>query len=938
MKKTVLLITFILIVSSLFGEYALRVGDTIRIEVFGYQEMSRDCIVDSDGFISYVGVGRIKVSGMTLNDLEKIINEKVAKLIPNPAVSASLVSYAPRYVYIHGIVNTRIDIGINPTMLSQIISIVGRHGTDFSTKMIDLENIRIMRGRESFLVDLSSFYYEGRLDADVPVYENDIIYIPQKSLLGYVKVLGAVKNPSALSYTKGLTLSAAISLSGGIVTDLGDPQNIYLTRSGTVQRINLEEILTGRIPDVDLKPGDQIYIPKIDLRYAYIVGFVTKPGVYEFLKDEPLTLKRLIAKAGGIAGDTKYVDKILVTQDNVQKEYTSTFLMGNDDVPIAVGCYVDVLKKPERFVYVAGQVKNPGRIDFQPEEQMKMSIVVPKVGGYLSEQVERGGKVKIQRGSKIFEFAIRELKDNDFELQSGDLIKVEYDEFYVYVIGPLPVSGKISLDPEEPRRLSTVLKKIGQIDDRTFESIQLIQQREVSRYNVKDIIDSSVDTEIENQSTIVFISRQGRYIYFVGDLSQFVSFGTDEEFTLTRALAKVNLQTSYIESIVKVESEQEQIIELDRDLPLKSGEIYKITVKKPIKVTVLGKVREPGQVVFEVNEQATLKKAVARCGGLITGADQLYVSDQVIVYSSGERHLFSAKEIESQDLQFTLKDGDFVYVTEKTPHYVFVFGDTVTNKKIELSQNEPFDLSNILGRVNTTAETQFIQVIFPTNEATTVSIKDIQLGKKNVQLVDGAFLIFERDFKSYVYVLGMVGKPGGYYVGDRELTLLEVVSMAGGVSGWGSYNQIILRRGNESKSFDMSNPLTLNNIVVKAGDVVYVPPIEANIVYVLGQVSRPGVVKIDQYSTVLDAIMKCGGFTTRAITSKVYLFKGGPNGEPVVCDLSGTMRGKPTTANPSVSPGDVIFVPDNPLMNIVDLIPIISSVVSLISDVQGLIQ
>ncbi len=101
---------------------------------------------------------------------------------------------------------------------------------------------------------------------------------------------------------------------------------------------------------------------------------------------------------------------------------------------------------------------------------------------------------------------------------------------------------------------------------------------------------------------------------------------------------------------------------------------------------------------------------------------------------------------------------------------------------------------------------------------------------------------------------------------------------------------------------------------------------------------RPGIVKIDQYSTVLDAIMKCGGFTTRAITSKVYLFKGGPNGEPVVCDLSGTMRGKPTTANPSVSPGDVIFVPDNPLMNIVDLIPIISSVVSLISDVQGLIQ
>ncbi|MFN3283804.1 MAG: polysaccharide biosynthesis/export family protein, partial [Pseudothermotoga sp.] len=350
------------------------------------------------------------------------------------------------------------------------------------------------------------------------------------------------------------------------------------------------------------------------------------------------------------------------------------------------------------------------------------------------------------------------------------------------------------------------------------------------------------------------------------------------------------------------------------------------------------KVRIPGQVVFEVNEEATLKKAIAKCGGLITDADQLFVSDQVIVYSSGERYLFSAKEVQSQDIQFVLKDGDFIYVTEKTPHYVFTFGDAVLNRKIELSQGEAFKLSNILGKVSLTAETQSVQVIFPTGEATTVLIKDLQLGKKDLELVDGAFLIFEKDLKNYVYVLGMVNKPGGYYVGDRELTLLEVVSLAGGISGWGSYNQIVLKRGNDSKSIDMSNPLMLNSIIVKSGDIVYVPPIESNIVYVLGQVSRPGVVKIDQYSTVLDVIMKCGGFTARAVTSKVYVFKGGPTGEPILCDLSGTLRGRPATNNPNLSPGDVIFVPDNPLMSVVDMIPVIKSVIDLINSVQGLIQ
>lgn len=937
MKKVVLLIALLSLVSLIFADYALRVGDTVRIEVFGYEEMTRECTVDSDGFISYVGVGRIKVDGMTLGELEKIANERIGKLIPNPAVSVSLVSYAPRYVYIQGIVSTRIDIGIKPTTLSQIISIVGEQIEKLSTETMDLENIRITRGKESFLVDLSSFY-EGKLDADISVCENDIVYIPQKSLLGYIKILGAVKSPSALSYTKGITLTAAISLSGGIVTDVGDPQNIYLTRNGTVQRINLDEILTGKIADIELKPGDQIYVPKIDLRYAYIVGFVTRPGVYDFLKDEPLTLKRLIAKAGGVANEIKYIDKILVTQNGDQKEYPPTLLLSNDDIPLTVGSYVNVLKKTERFVYVIGQIRNPGRVDFQPEEEMKMSVLLPKVGGYAFDQVEKGGTIKIYRNAQIFEITPKELKDKDFDLVTGDLIRVEYEDFYVYIVGSLAVTGRMNLEPEEPRKLSTIIKKIGQVDDRIFESIRLIQQQKITQYNVKDVIDSVIDADIENHSTVIFIPRQGKYVYFVGDLSRSVTFSSDEEFTLTRALSKVNLQTSYIESIAKLENDQEKVIQLDRDIPLNSGEIYKVTIKKSVKVTVLGKVRAPGQVVFEVNEEATLKKAIAKCGGLITGADQSFVSDQVIIYSSGERHLFSAKEIESQDIQFTLKDGDFVYVTEKVPHYVFAFGDAAVNRKIELSQGEAFRLSNVLGKVNLTAETQAVQVIFPTGEATTILLKDVQLGKKDIELVDGTFLIFEKDIKSYVYVLGMVNKPGGYYVGDRELTLLEVVSLAGGVNGWGSYNQIVLKRQNDSKSIDMSNPLTLNNIVVKAGDVVYVPPIEANIVYVLGQVSRPGVVKIDQYSTVLDVIMKCGGFTTRAITSKVYVFKGGPTGEPIVCDLSGTLKGRPTTGNPNVSPGDVVFVPDNPLMSIVDIIPIISSVVDLISDVRGLIQ
>ncbi|GAB4311278.1 SLBB domain-containing protein [Pseudothermotoga elfii] len=937
MRKGFLLL--ILFLSCLiFAEYTLRTGDIVRIEVFAYPEMTKDCLVDSDGYISYAGVGRIKVEGMTLSDIEKIASEKIAKLIPNPSVTVSLISYAPRYIYIQGITNRRIDIGINPVTLSQVISTVGSNG-NFNIDSIDLENIRIFRREESFIVNLSAFY-EGSIEADVPVFEGDIIYIPSKSPISNVKVLGAVKNPSSFSYIKGMTLAGVISLAGGVITNVGDLRNVYLSRNGTVQKIDLEAILTGKNNDLELKPGDQIYVPKIDLRYAYVTGFVAKPGIYEFMEDEPITLKRLIAKAGGVQAELKYIEKITVTQSTAKKDYSPSVLSEGEDILLESGAYVDVVKKQERFVYVLGLVKNQGRIDFQPEESMKLSVLIAKAGGFDSPQVEKGGTIKIYRDGSWYEIQASTIKEKDIDLEPADLVRVEYQEFYVYVVGNLATSGKIIFEPEEPKKLSTLINKVGQISEQTFESIQLIQpgQTQTTVLKIHDVLDGLKDEDLQNGATVVFKLREGRYVYFIGDLSQFITFNFDEKITLKRALSKANLNLDLVEQLCRVSRNSEEPIQLEPDIVLESGDIIKVTLKKPARVSVLGRVKVPGQVVFEVNERSTLRNAIAKCGGFITEPTEIFVSDKVIVYSEGKRHLFSVDQVESEEFNFFLKDGDFVYVTEKSPHYVFVFGDAVKNEKILLSHNEEFKLSTVLGKITLVNDARQVHVIYPTNESTLVSLKDIQIKKADLDLIDGTFIVIEKDLESYIYVLGMVKNPGGYYISDRQITALEALSLSGGISDWGSYNQIILKRGNESKTINAADPIVLNSISVKAGDILYVPPIESNVVYVLGQVSKPGLVRIDQYSTVMDAIMKCGGFTTRAIASRVYLFKGGPTGEPVLCDLSGTLKGKSVASNPNVSPGDVIFVPDNPLMNIVDMIPIIQDLISIISDVQGMVQ
>jgi len=116
--------------------------------------------------------------------------------------------------------------------------------------------------------------------------------------------------------------------------------------------------------------------------------------------------------------------------------------------------------------------------------------------------------------------------------------------------------------------------------------------------------------------------------------------------------------------------------------------------------------------------------------------------------------------------------------------------------------------------------------------------------------------------------------------------------------------------------------------------VVYVPPVETNYVYVLGNVRTPGIVKVDRYSTVFDVVMRAGGFTDRAATSRIFLFKGGPQGEVTVCDLSGVLSGKGGGVNPNVAPGDVVFVPDNPLIQVTEALSIVNTVINTISNVR----
>lgn len=81
------------------GEYTLGVGDTVRINVYGQEEMSQEYTVEPDGVISLPLAGTIGAAGYSAREVEQAI---VAKLHPdymvNPKVSVEVIGFRSMYV------------------------------------------------------------------------------------------------------------------------------------------------------------------------------------------------------------------------------------------------------------------------------------------------------------------------------------------------------------------------------------------------------------------------------------------------------------------------------------------------------------------------------------------------------------------------------------------------------------------------------------------------------------------------------------------------------------------------------------------------------------------------------------------------------------------------------------------------------------------------
>lgn len=164
-----------------------------------------------------------------------------------------------------------------------------------------------------------------------------------------------------------------------------------------------------------------------------------------------------------------------------------------------------------------------------------------------------------------------------------------------------------------------------------------------------------------------------------------------------------------------------------------------------------------------------------------------------------------------------------------------------------------------------------------------------------------------------VTILGQVRTPGSYPIATPR-PILDVLALAGGLNDLAQRKVTIQRHSTKERvDYVLSNSANAAldaNVPVYPGDTVLVP--KADVVYVLGDVNRPGGIAIvtnDSKLSALQALSLAGGTPPNAVPSHSRLIRKQADGTHVELPLQLSAMQKGKEPDIPLQGDDIIYVP-----------------------------
>lgn len=132
------------------------------------------------------------------------------------------------------------------------------------------------------------------------------------------------------------------------------------------------------------------------------------------------------------------------------------------------------------------------------------------------------------------------------------------------------------------------------------------------------------------------------------------------------------------------------------------------------------------------------------------------------------------------------------------------------------------------------------------------------------------------------YVTGQVGRPGTLAITNVPMRVLDALSAAGGLSGTANWHEVVLTRDGRDMPLSVYDMLTNGeleqNLLLRDGDVLHVPEVGNQQVYVMGEVNNPMALPLgNDRLSLTNALSRAGGIReVTANASGIFVIRRNP--------------------------------------------------------------
>jgi polysaccharide export outer membrane protein len=377
--------------------YIIAPGDEIKVNIWGYDEIRANLIVNRDGGIMLPQAGALTVAGMTFDEARSAIKKAYGRLMTDFDMNVAMGKLHTITVYVTGrAVNPGAYAVSSMATLVDVLSQAG--GPSLSGTMRRIEVKR--RGKKVALFDVYRLLLHGDRKGDIRLADGDIIFIPSVGPL--VTVAGNVKSPATYELTYDTAkLNDVINLAGGTTSGAykGRIQIVRVKdskyRTAFESDISSAEALSQKIQGGDLL---KVFAVPADEFNVIVSGDVMQPGSYA-VDPKGTSLSDIIKRAGGLKYTASTEGELTRIEPSINGPVTTRTMINLKDVMngkvrviLKRNDYFFVRAIPDWDTYrsasISGRVLYPGAYAVKRGE--RLSSLIERAGGYADGAFLRG--------------------------------------------------------------------------------------------------------------------------------------------------------------------------------------------------------------------------------------------------------------------------------------------------------------------------------------------------------------------------------------------------------------------------------------------------------------------------------------------------------------------------------------------------------------------